>query len=57
MSNEKRPLSEGYRPSHVEKGYQPSTTPSQQGGQGPAQGGYQPATEGDNPSNNPPGRE
>lgn len=57
MSNDKKPLNEGYRPQHVEKGYQPSKTPSQHDGHGPVHGGYQPTSQGDNPSNNPPGRE
>jgi len=57
MTNDRKPLNEGYQPQRIEKGYQPAKTPSHQEGPNP-QGGYQPTTsEGDNPTNNPPGRE
>jgi hypothetical protein len=57
VTKDRKPLNEGYRPQHVEKGYKPSKVPSDDG-QGPAQGGYQPEkSQGDNPSNNPPGKD
>ncbi|MBS0413237.1 MAG: hypothetical protein JSR68_02590 [Proteobacteria bacterium] len=57
MSNDKKPLNEGYRPERIEKGYQPAKPLSQPDGPKP-QGGYQPTTgHGTNPTSNPPGRE
>lgn len=57
MTNEKRPINEGYTPEKIEKGYQPATQPT---GDPKPQSGYVPATSGgDNPANNPtpPGEE
>lgn len=51
MTDEKRPINEGYVPQKIEKGYQPATQPT--GDQKP-QSGYVPTTSGgDNPTNNP----
>ncbi|MGY0561185.1 hypothetical protein ACW7G2_10770 [Luteimonas sp. A277] len=57
MTKDRKPSNEGYRPEYVEKGYRPSKAPSEDG-KGPAQGGYQPEKgRGDNPANNPPGKD
>ena len=57
MTDEKRPINEGYVPEKIDKGYQPST--QTEGELGPRYG-YIPTTSGgDNPTNNrsPPGDE
>ena len=57
MTDEKRPINEGYVPQKIEKGYQPATQPT---GDPKPQSGYVPTTSGgDNPANNPtpPGEE
>ncbi|WP_170288217.1 hypothetical protein [Marilutibacter maris] len=54
MSEKRKEINEGYRPSPVERGYQPSTP--KPGDDPIPQGGYQPTSEGDNPAN-PPGEE
>lgn len=56
MTEDRKPLNEGYRPEYFEKGYQPSKTPRESEQSNP-QGGYQPTSEGDNPANSPPGKE
>ncbi|MCH8501889.1 MAG: hypothetical protein LAT77_08280 [Aliidiomarina sp.] len=54
MSNENKPINEGYTPQKTEKGYQPAKP----AGDPKPQGGYVPTTSGgDNPTNNPPGDE
>ena len=51
MTDEKRPINEGYVPQKIEKGDQPATQPT---GDPKPQSGYVPTTSGgDNPSNNP----
>lgn len=53
MSNDKKPINEGYIPKKIEKGYQPAK-PAQQPPTDPnPQGGYIPTSKGDNPTNNP----
>ncbi len=52
MPNDKKPLSEGYVPSTIEKGYQPTRTTNDRP---PVTSGYQPTkSEGSNPTNAPP---
>lgn len=54
MSNEKKPVNEGYIPQEIEKGYQPAKPAPQPTGDPNPQGGYIPTTSGgDNPTNNP----
>lgn len=54
MSNEKRPINEGYIPKDVEKGYQPATPIPIPTGDPRPQSGYIPTQSGgDNPTNNP----
>ena len=51
MTDEKRPINEGYVPQKIEKEYQPASQPA--GDQNP-QYGYVPTTSGgDNPTNDP----
>ncbi len=51
MSDNKKPINEGYIPQKIEKGYQPA---SQLTGDPKPQGGYIPTTSGgENPANNP----
>jgi len=52
MTEEKRPLNEGYQPQTIEKGYQPAA-PTLPAHDPPPQGGYQPTSQGDNPANIP----
>ncbi|MGY0561012.1 hypothetical protein ACW7G2_09895 [Luteimonas sp. A277] len=54
MPDKFKPSNEGYRPEVEERGYQPRTTEPVRD---PVQGGYQPTSQGDNPTNTPPGEE
>ena len=54
MSNDKKPINEGYIPKKIEKGYQPAKPAPHPTGDPKPQGGYIPTTNsGDNPTNNP----
>lgn len=56
MSNDKKPINEGYIPQKIDKGYQPAKPAPQTTGDPKPQGGYIPTTSGgDNPT--PPGDE
>lgn len=54
MQDKSKLINEGYRPDVVERGYQPRTT---EPARDPVQGGYQPTSQSDNPTNTPPGEE
>lgn len=54
MSNDRKPINEGYIPKKIERGYQPAKPVPQPTGDPKPQGGYVPtSSEGDNPANNP----
>lgn len=54
MSDNKKPINEGYIPQKIERGYKPSAPAPQPTGDPRPQGGYIPTTSGgDNPTNNP----
>jgi len=47
-----RPTMDGWNPQKIDEGYKP-TSPQTPPNTGREQGGYQPTSQGDNPSNNP----
>jgi hypothetical protein len=54
MSEDKKPINEGYIPQKIEKGYQPAKPAPHPTGDSKPQGGYVPIKSGgDNPTNNP----
>ncbi len=53
MTEEKKIIIEGYQPETIKKGYQPSAPINIPTGDPKPQGGYQPISSGDNPSNRP----
>lgn len=54
MSDEKKPINEGYIPKTFDYGYQPQKPQVVPTGDPKPQGGYVPKSTGDNPTNNPP---
>jgi len=53
MTEDKRVIIEEYQPEIIKKGYQPSAPINTPPGDPKPQGGYQPISSGDNPSNRP----
>lgn len=53
MSEDKKIIIKGYQPEATNRGYQPSTPISIPPGDPKPQGGYQPTSSGDSPSNRP----
>lgn len=53
MSDDKKPIYEGYIPQKIEKGYQPTKPAPQPTGDPQPQSGYVPTSGGDNPTNKP----
>lgn len=54
MSDDKKPINEGYIPQKIEKGYQPARPAPKPAGDPQPQSGYVPTTSGgDNPTNKP----
>lgn len=53
MSEEKKPINEGYQPQEFKKGYQPLNPCDLPKPDPTPQDGYQPASSGENPTNQP----